>query len=445
MSDLLELLQTLIRNRCVNDGTRSGGNEAVSVATLAEFFGQAGTSVEPSPGRQSVIYRVRGSRADAPRLALVPHLDVVPANPAGWSVDPFGAEVVDGHVWGRGAVDMLDLTAAMALAFRSYLSGDLPPLSGDLLFIATADEEAGGGLGAKVLVEEHWDLVACEYLLTEVGYPALSGVNGPVHPISVGEKGPFWTKLRSKGTPGHGSVPFLSDNALQAMTEALSGLFDTPTPVTVTDDWRRFVEGLDLDQGLREALVDPDRIDTAIDLLAVQDPGWAAYLHAITHLTVSPNVVRAGVKSNVIPDRAEAEVDLRGLPGMDRRQVDEYLRKAMGAAADRVEIVPVTDFPATASPTDNLLWDAILDGLEAETGSRDAIPTWVPAATDARFWRSRGTVCHGVSLFDEGQSFSEFLSLFHGNDERISITAVEATARLMSKVVESFGTRVAAG
>jgi acetylornithine deacetylase/succinyl-diaminopimelate desuccinylase-like protein len=445
MSDLLELLKVLIRNRCVNDATRAGGNEAVSVRTLAEFFGAEGRVVEPSPGRQSVIYRVAGTTPDAPRLAMVPHLDVVPANPDGWSVDPFGAEVVNGWVWGRGAVDMLDLTAAMAAVFRPYLAGELPPLPGDLLFIATADEEAGGGLGARVLVEGHWDLVSCEYLLTEVGYPALAGRDGPVHPISVGEKGPYWTRLRARGRPGHASVPFQSDNALEAMTEALWGLFNTPSPVTITEDWRRFVAGLDLPAELRADLVDPEQVDAAIDLVAADDPGWAAYLHAVTHLTVSPDVLRAGVKSNVIPDLAEAEVDLRGLPGMDRLAVDEHLRKAMGAVADRIEIVPVTDFPATASAPDNLLWDSILDGLEAETGNRSAIPTWVPAATDARFWRSRGTVCHGVSLFDEGQSFSEFLALFHGNDERVSIRTLEKTASLLTRVVAAFGARVEAG
>jgi len=154
---VVALLQQLIRNRCVNDGTRESGDEYRSVATLADFFGSAGTVVEPAPGRQSVVYRVPGLDPEAPKLLLLPHLDVVPVNMAGWSVDPFAAEISDGFVWGRGAVDMLNVTAAMAVTFKEYMSGVVPPLAGDLIFAAVADEEAAGSLGARYLVDERYD------------------------------------------------------------------------------------------------------------------------------------------------------------------------------------------------------------------------------------------------------------------------------------------------
>jgi acetylornithine deacetylase/succinyl-diaminopimelate desuccinylase-like protein len=437
--EVVPLLQQLIRNGCVNDGSPGSGHEHRSVSTLADYLGEKGTVVEPSPGRQSVIYRVPGRQAEAPRLLLLPHLDVVPANPSGWSVDPFAAEIADGFVWGRGAVDMLNLTAAMTVVFGRYLRGELPPLPGDLILAAVADEEAAGGLGAQYLVEERWDLVAGEYLLTEVAYPSLPTADGPAYPVSVGEKGPHWTLLRTEGTPGHGSAPFLADNALQPMAAAVTGLFETPSPVVITDNWRMLVKALGLAADLAERLVDPERIDEAISELAVADPWFARYAHAVTHLTVSPNQLAGGVKANIIADRAVAQIDLRSPEGVDRRQIDQHLRKAMGAVADRVNIEPVSDFPATNSTVGNPLWQAVGDGIEALTGSKNVMPITMPVATDARFFRARDVVAYGVGLFDDRMGFSEFLGLFHGNDERISVASLERTVELLSSVLARFG------
>ncbi|MFP3913561.1 MAG: M20/M25/M40 family metallo-hydrolase [Actinomycetota bacterium] len=433
----IELLVRLIRNRCVNDGTPESGQEVRSVRTLAEYLGEVGEVIEPVPGRQSVVYRLPGTDPEAPSLALLPHLDVVPVSREGWSVDPFQGEISDGFVWGRGAVDMLNVAAAMATVFRDYLTGD-KQLTGDLVLAAVADEENSGILGAKYLVENHWDLVGADYLLTEVAYPAIPTATGPVYPVSVGEKGPYWTTLRTRGTPGHGSAPYGSENALRALAEAVNGLFATPMPAAITEEWREFVGGLDLDAELADALADPDRVDAAIEQLAEDDPTFARYVHAATHLTVSPNKVTAGVKANVVPDEAVAEVDLRALPGMDRRSVDEHLHKAMGAAADHVEIVPMADHLPTTSARDNLLWQAVVDGIEDQTGSRRVVPALMTVATDARFFRQRGTVAYGVGMFDDRIGFGEFLSLFHGNDERVSVESVLRTTRLLRSVLERF-------
>ncbi len=436
MSETLELLQTLIRNACVNDGTVASGHEARSVETLAGFFGRGGTIFEPSPGRQSVVYRIPGRDPSAPRLLLMGHLDVVPVSEEGWSRDPFGAEVHDGFVWGRGAIDMLNLTAAMAVAFAPYLRGDREQPPGDLVYLGVADEEAAGQLGAAPLVADRWDLVACDYLLTEIAYPPVATGEGVAYPVSVGEKGAFWTVLRSRGSPGHGSTPYGRPNALEPMSHALAGLFTTPSPVLITEHWERFVSGLGLAPDLAAALTDPDRVDEAIDLIAIEDPRFAAYAHACTHLTVSPNTVRAGVKANVIPDEARAEVDLRALPGMERSDVDQHMRKAMGRAGDRIELLPVADHPATASGADDRLWHTIVDSLEDLTGSRSVLPTLMPAATDARFFRSRGVPAYGVGLFDERVGFADFLAMFHGHDERVSVESVESTTRLLERILE---------
>jgi acetylornithine deacetylase/succinyl-diaminopimelate desuccinylase-like protein len=166
----------------------------------------------------------------------------------------------------------------------------------------------------------------------------------------------------------------------------------------------------------------------------------ARYIHAATHLTISPNVISAGTKTNVIADKAHAEVDIRGLPGMDRDFVDAHLRKAMGTASDHIEIVPVMDCEPTVSSVGNTLWDAIGDAVEELDGHRNLAPTMMTVATDARFWRPKGTVCYGVGLFDDQMGFSEMLSLFHGNDERVSVAAVERTTLLYERVLEQFFT-----
>ena len=433
------LLQELIRNKCVNDGSPDSGQEVRSVRTLVEYIGIEGEVFEPVAGRQSLVYRVPGFDPDAPSLALVPHIDVVPVDRAGWSRDPFAAEIEDGFVYGRGAVDMLNVTAAMTAAVRPYLIGDRTP-RGDLLFAAVADEEAGGRLGAKHLVDEHWSLVSTDYLLTELAYPALTVGSRRTVPVSIGEKGAYWSFLETGGTPGHGSIPYGADNALEKMVQALDGIISAPAPAAVTEEWLSFVEELGLDADSVQRLTDIDQLDEEIDRIAVDDPALARYIHAATHLTISSNVIKAGTKTNVIADKAHAELDIRGLPGMDREFVDAHLRKSMGTGSAHIEIIPVMDSEPTVSPTGNALWEAIGGAVEELDGHRNLAPTLMTAATDARFWRARGTICYGVGLFDERMGFSEMLSLFHGHDERISAASVERTTVLYEHVLERFFT-----
>jgi acetylornithine deacetylase/succinyl-diaminopimelate desuccinylase-like protein len=433
----VELLQEMIRNKCVNDGSPESGGEFRSVATLLDYFGLDGEIVEPVPGRQSLVYRIPGTDPQAPSIALVPHLDVVPVDPSGWSVDPFAAEVDDGFVYGRGAVDMLNVTAAMAVAVKPYLTGDRKA-TGDLVFAAVADEEAGGRLGAMYLVEDRWSLVRTDYLLTELAYPGLEAGGRRTIPVSVGEKGAYWSVLETKGTPRHGSVPYDADNALEKLVRALAGIIESSPPVAIGTDWLEFVQYLGRAPESVTRLIDADLLDDEIEQIAAEDPDLARYVHAATHLTISPNVARAGTKTNIVADRARAQLDIRGLPGMNRAFVDSCLEKAMGEAASHVQITPVMDMDATVSDVGTALWQAIGDAVEELEGHRNLAPTLMTAATDARFWRARGTVCYGVGLFDDRMGFSEMLSLFHGHDERVSAASVERTALLYERVLERF-------
>lgn len=432
-TEAVDLLRSLIRNACVNDGSPESGHEHRSVETLTEFFGVEGEVFEPAPGRQTLFYRIEGSDPDAPSLGLSPHTDVVPVDLSGWTQDPFAADIVDGFVYGRGAVDMLNVTAAMAVAARPYVTGEVTP-RGDLLFVALADEEAGGRLGAMPFTEQRWDVAQVDYMLTEVAYPSVAHASEEAIPVATGEKGAFWSLLRSAGTPGHGSAPYGSDNALRKMVEAVHGVFSTPMPVAITHEWEDFVASLDLDDEIKEALVDPDRVDHAIDDIAVDDPLFARYAHAVTHLTVSPNLLNAGMKANVVASHADASVDIRALPGVDRAEVDAFLYKAMGNARDDIDIESVQDFESTISPIGNALWEAIAASVEEIEGHRRLLPMMMNVATDARFWRKRGTVAYGVGLYDDRMDFSEMLALFHGHDERVSVDSVHRTTQLYGQI-----------
>ena len=195
-NETVELLQTMIRNQCVNDGTAESGQEERNADTLVNFIEGAGLDVgvyDAAPGRRSMVARIEGSDPAAPSLCLMGHTDVVPVNPDGWSRDPFGGELVDGEVWGRGAVDMLNLTSSMAVAFRHLAISGFRP-KGDLIYFGVADEESGSAYGAQWMADNYPDAIRADYVLTENG--GLHG--GPSHSpsvsMNVGEKGVAWRR-----------------------------------------------------------------------------------------------------------------------------------------------------------------------------------------------------------------------------------------------------------
>lgn len=430
--NVVELLVALIRNECVNDGTPEGGHEQRSVETVVDFLGEPGRVFEPLPGRQSVVYRVPGDRG-GPSLLLLGHLDVVPANPDTWTLDPFGGVQRDGFVWGRGAVDMLNQTSSMAAVFRRYLQGDAAPLPGDLVFAAVADEEGGGVYGVEHILDEAPEVLDAGYVLTEIGAPHLPTPSGPGLPVTVAEKGPFWRNLHASGVPGHASQPHRTRSAIAPMTRALHRLGEEETPVAITPEWRRFAAAL----GLGEAFTDPDRIDEAI--AGIEEPGFARWVHACTHMTVIPTVVAAGTKANVIADNAEAEIDIRILPGQDAASVDDYFRKALGPDLyDELDWTDDQGFDATGSPAEGPLWDALETAHQEVVGEGVLVPTLIPVGTDARFLRERGAIAYGAAIFDEEVSFGDLLAMFHGNDERVSERSLELTVDFYGAMIEAF-------
>jgi acetylornithine deacetylase/succinyl-diaminopimelate desuccinylase-like protein len=374
IDEATELLQTLIRNECVNDGTQGSGGENRNSELLANYLGGTGIDLqrfESAPGRQSLVARVDGRDPTAPSLCLMGHTDVVPVNPAGWHEDPFGGEVIDGEVWGRGAIDMLNITATMAVAFKHLVQSGFRP-RGSLVYFAVADEEAGGHLGAEWMVDHHWDAVASDYVLTEIGGWSVLPGDGSRHiVIHVAEKGLAWRRLVVKGTPGHGSAPYGTDNALVSAAEVVRRISAYHPVPWVGDLWLEQLEALGLPEKTKRALADPTALD---DALAELPPVLARNCHALTHTTFSPNVAHGGQKTNTIPDEVVLEIDIRTVPGTTAKEVDAHLRTALGELAGRVEISRLQQYDSTRSATDNPLWDRLPTVPVPSTPARGSPP-----------------------------------------------------------------------
>ncbi len=432
MADLtgptVELLQALIRNECVNDGTPDSGHETRNAELLGGYLEGSGVGIEhfeSRPGRGSVVARIEGSDPTAPTLCLMGHTDVVPVNPAGWSRDPFGGELIDGEVWGRGAIDMLNVTASMAVAFRQLAQSGWKP-KGTLVYFGVADEEAGGHWGAEWMCDHHWDAIDSDYVLTELGGWSTVGPDAVRRvTVNTGEKGIAWRTLRVRGTPSHGSMPFGADNALVKAAEVVRRLSLYRPQARIGDAWRAQVEAMPMPDDVRAGLLDPARIWSTIESLP---PALARTCHAHTHTTFSPNVVHGGQKTNIVPDLVEIEVDIRTVPGTTQADVDAHLHEALGDLAHHVEIGRLQQFDATESPRGNPLWDALASATQVAYPGAELVPGLIVGGTDARFFRKRGVVAYGTGLFSPSVTFESFGNRFHGNDERIDTESLGLAA-----------------
>ena len=433
-----DLLRQLIRNACVNDGKIDSGDEVRSVDLLESYLtsGTGGASrldferYEPQPGRVSLVSRIEGSDPDAPSLLFMGHTDVVPVNADGWSRDPFAAELEDGFVWGRGAIDMLNITASQAVTFRRLAESGWRP-KGTLIYLAVADEEALGTWGARWLVEHERDAVYADYVLTESGGFQMPSRGGIRLPVLVAEKGTFWSRLRVRGTPGHGSQPFRTDNALVTAAEVVRRLAEYRPETRITDSWRRYVEAMQFPPEIGDALLDPHALDAALAELPV---GMARLMHACTHTTFAPTVAHGGTKTNVIPDLVELEVDIRTLPGQSSDEVRGMLREALGDLADVVEWEPISDDPSTASPIETPLWDSLAKVSDRLVKDSSLVPFLMVGGTDARFFRRAGSVAYGYALFSRRIDYESYATMFHGNDERVDVESLGLSTQLWEAV-----------
>jgi acetylornithine deacetylase/succinyl-diaminopimelate desuccinylase-like protein len=436
--EVTDLLQHLIRNACVNDGNASSGHETRSVDVLAQYLGSTGLDIEtyePIAGRGNLVARIEGTDKDAPTLLLMGHTDVVPVNASRWQHDPFGGELIDDahvgpQVWGRGAVDMLNLTASMAVATKHLADDGFRP-KGTLIYLAVADEEALGTYGAEHLVEHERDAVRADYVITESGGIPIPSPDGIKLPVIVGEKGTWWCTLRVKGTPGHASQPFRTDNALVTAAEVVRRLHDFRPPTVLHDVWRRFIGSMGYPAEMTAPLLQEEGFFELCESLPL---GMGRQFHACTHTTFAPTVIHGGTKTNVIPDTVDLEIDIRTLPGQTAAEVRTLLDEALGDLAGAIEIVHANDDPSTASPVDTPLWDSLERVTKSFYADSATVPFLTVGATDARFFRRAGSTAYGFGLFSTAMSLEDYGVMFHGDDERVDVESLRLSTELWQAV-----------
>ena len=428
--DTLALLQSLIRNGCVNYFSADSGQEVTNADTLEAFF--AGTDVlveryEPHPGRVSISFTVEGTDPSAEPLTLLGHTDVVPVDKDKWTTDPFGGELIDGRVFGRGATDMLYITAAMAACVRDVARGERP--RGTLTFVGCADEEARGGLGAKWLAEH--GKFSWKNCLSEEGgshIPAADGSDALA--VVVGEKGAGQRRLTVHGDAGHGSAPYGRDLAVAKIAEVARRVAAIEPEVRADEIWEGYVRAWKFDPATEEALLRGEGYEAFGQL--------ESYSHAMSHLTISPTVLRAGNGINVLPSEAWLELDIRPLPGQSQEEIDSLLRSALGELADEVEITHLITEDGTVSPTSGPLYDAICQTFDEFFPGVPVVPTIAAGGSDLRFARRKGGVGYGFALHAREETLGSVLGQLHSHDESVAVEDVDLTVRAYRSLIRRF-------
>lgn len=269
------------------------------------------------------------------------------------------------------------------------------------------------------MIDHHWDAIACDYVLTEMGgWPHGGGTRVGV---TVGEKGLAQRRLTVRGTPGHGSMPYRTDNAILKAAEVVRRLGQYQPRARLDEMWAARVMAAGLPTDVQQGLLDPARLE---DTLAALPPAAARMLHACSHTTISCNVVHGGVKTNVIPDRVEIELDIRTLPGDGPDEVMAYLREALGELADEVEVEPIRNDLASISPLGTPMYEVLERRTQMAYPGASLLPELLVGATDNRHFRRKGVVAYGTGLLSSSVRFEQFAARFHGNDERIDLESL---------------------
>ena len=456
VDEVVETTRDLIRIRSVNPPPpEAPDGELVAARRIATLLAAAGLEpevVEPEVGRGSVHARLRGDGTGGAPLLLLSHLDVVPAPSARWSHDPFAAELVEGYIYGRGAVDMkamvaMELGVVRLLAAEARAAGldpardPVPGLTRDVLFTCTADEEAGGLAGAKWVAEHRPQWLRAAGALNECGGVSITVAGRRFYPIQVAEKGFAAYRIAVRGTWGHGSMP-REDNAA-VLAAAVIGRLAVQGPTRLTPVMARFIELAAAElPGDAAALLrslagaDPDRAEAALALAC--DPMVARALRALLRDTVSPDVVHAGVKYNVIPGDAVIEVDCRVLPGTTEPEMREEVIARLGpelAAVCEIELI-VYGAPVEA-PAEGPLFDLLVATVRDHDPDGIPVPVMAPFATDAKHTDAVGTPTYGFSPLRLDPD-ERFLERFHGVDERVSVEALRWGLPVLYDVVRRF-------
>jgi acetylornithine deacetylase/succinyl-diaminopimelate desuccinylase-like protein len=446
--EVIEHLRALVR--C--DTTNPPGNETAAAEYLAGVLRAAGVTaqvIESARGRGNLVARLQAGEAPAPQDALLlhAHLDVVPARAAdGWTHGPFAGDLADGFIWGRGALDNKAAVAMMLVAVLA-LARSGAALTRDVIFAATADEEAGGFAGAGWLVERHPELIDAGYCIGEGGGYSLTIAGKRFYPCSIAEKGFCRMRVHAHGPAGHGSLP-VPDNALLTLGAALRRI-SRPLPHHRVRAVESFMEGLGRLAGGPAALAlgELARTGRGTPLLtlairrgspALRD--LARQLNALLRNTVSPTMLEAGLRDNVIPSTATATLDGRFLPGQTAESFVAELRAAMGSRlASLVEIEVDRVGPAVELPWASPLADALVAAMARYDAAAPVLPFMLYAVTDAKHLVKLPSLRHlyGYNPLRAPRGFS-LPEQLHAVDERVPADGVRFGARVMADLVRDF-------
>ena len=421
-----ELLRELIRLDTVNPP----GNETQAAELLRDYLAESGVEGEllaREPGRANVVARIPGT-GGGKRLLLLGHTDTVLADPAEWTVDPWSGELRDGCVWGRGALDMKSQVVANAVAFARLAREGFRP-AGDLVFAATADEEVGDAdVGLSWLCREHPDAVHAEYCLTEGGGDRTVVAGRPVYLCAVAEKMSSPFLLRVRGRSGHASMPGIADNALVKAAPLVTRLAEHSPERRLLPESEAFFSAL------FGRVPEPDELAALVDDL---DEPLAGLVEPMLGLSVSPTMIEASRKRNVIPGVCEVVCDCRLLPGQSQAEAERELRACLGEGDYELEWLEGVGGSRSSAATP--LFEAISGWVAREEPGASAAPVMLPGFTDSHFLRQAfGTIAYG--FFPLRTMSAELASrLVHSADERIELADLELGTRFVYDLARALG------
>jgi acetylornithine deacetylase/succinyl-diaminopimelate desuccinylase-like protein len=404
-----DVLQRLVRFNTVNPP----GNEREAQEYLAAYLEGAGFDVDllgRTEPRPNLVARLRGT-GDGPALCLLSHVDTVLATASEWQRDPWSGDVVDGVLWGRGALDMKSQTAAEVVAATTLARSGWRG-KGDLLVVVVVDEETGGAEGAQWICSEHPDKVRCDYLLNEGAGPVIPFDGGRVFGVCVAEKGVFRFTLRTRGVAGHASIPKIGDNALLKLAPLLQAMKDRQPSFDITSGPQALLDGLGL----------------TFEELQSKDPVLALLVEPMLGVTLAPTRAQASEKINVIPSLAEIGVDCRVPPGLGEQDALKRIREVLGDGGE-YEIEFSEKVVGNQSPVDSPLMDVIKGWVASVEPEARVVPTILPGFTDSRTFREAfpDLVAYGFMPHRE-MSLYEAAPLIHSADERVPVADLGTAA-----------------
>jgi len=412
------LLTELIRFKTVNPP----GAERPAQEHLARFLAEAGVECElagAEPERPNLVARLEGS-APGPTLCYLGHIDTVLADPAEWERDPFGGELVDGFIWGRGAIDMKSQVAAEAAAVAALAREGWRPAHGTLVLACVVDEETGGELGAQWLTRERPDLVRCDLLINEGAGEVFTFEGRRYYGIACAEKGVYRFALTTHGRAAHASLPALGDNALIKIAPVLEAFGRNPQVPFLCPQSSRLIELLG---------GDPNRPQQLVERLRAEDPRLAAVFEPLFGITFAPTRITASEKINVIPSRCELKVDCRVPPGAQEAEVREAVAGVL-AGVGEYELQFTEATPANGSPIEGRLWEAIAGWLGREDPEAQVVPLMLSGFSDSHHFRAAFPECIAYGFFPQRhQTMLDTQPLMHAPNERIDVRDLGWAAR----------------